>query len=182
VSTEFPRIKVLVDGTFSYLGQFPFKIAGVAGGERYVFAELNRGSVNRLFIAQFESFLPESHETYNYSFADAPSLGGHRFRQNEFAYSNRQAKAENPEGEGVLTANFLSGHGYRLEDELMASRFVTVPDPERKHELILFYIENVSSSGHRLEEFYVGEEGTPVWAAIAKGLATRSLESFKVVN
>ncbi len=181
-SKEFPNIQVQVDKAFQYLGKFQFTIHGMAKGERYVFAELKANKIKRLFIFQFEEFLPESTETYNYSFKDALDMGGYKFKQNTFAFSNQQSKNENPTNEGTLTADFLAGKGYLLEDELMASRFVTVPDAERKHELILFYIESIQDSGQRLEEFYKGDEKTAIWDQISKELTQRSTENFVILK
>jgi hypothetical protein len=64
----------------------------------------------------------------------------------------------------------------------MMSRFVTVPDDERKHELILFYVENVSETGHRLQEFYEGESDTQIWQEISRGLTRRSFENFSILK
>lgn len=182
VSTAFPKIQVKLDNAFRYIGKFDFTIQGMAKGERYIFADSKKGKVNRLFIAQFEEILPDSNETYNYSFKDALSLGSHKFRQNTFAFSNRQGKQENPANEGALTVDFLTKKGYFIEDEMMASRFVTVPDIGRKHELIFFYLENISESGHRLAEFYKGEDRTPIWEEISRGLTKRSSGSFIILN
>lgn len=182
VSTQFPKIQVKVDKAFQYIGKFDFVIQGMAKGERHIFADSRERRVKRLLIAQFEEILPDSNETYNYSFKDALSLGSHRFRQNTFAFSNRKGKQENPTNEGALTIDFLTKKHYLVEDEMMASRFVTVPDAERKHELILFYIESVRDSGHRLQEFYIGENRTPTWEEISQGLTKRSFKSFSIVD
>ena len=182
VSTKLPDIRVKLSKAFRYIGKLDFTIPDVAKGERYIFAETQGRKIKRLFIAQFEAILPESTVTYNYSFKDALTLGSHKFRQNTFAYSNRESKQENPQGEGALTADFLTKKGYVLEDELMMSRFVTVPDAERKHELILFYVENVSESGRRLQEFYEGDGEALIWQEVSRGLTKRSLENFAVLK
>lgn len=182
VSTKFPNIQIEVDKAFQYLGKFEFMIQDIAKGERYIFAEVKAKRIQRLFIAQFEEILPDSAETYNYSFKDALTIGSHKFKQNTFAFSNQQSKQENPKNEGALTADFLTAKGYLLEDELMSSRFVTVPDAERKHELILFYIENIQDSGHRLKEFYEGDERTATWEQISKELTARSVKDFAILK
>ncbi len=182
VSDGFPKIRVKVDPRFRYVGSFSFVIPGMAEGERYVFVDARAERVNRLFIAQFEGILPTSTETYNYGFATALSLGGHRFRENTFAFSNRKGREENPASEGPLTVDFLTRNGYVVEDEMMASRLVTVPDPERKHELILFYMESIAGSGHRLEAFYQGDDRTPLWQGLSQDLTKRALESFRILG
>ena len=180
-SNQYPDIKIELDGDFKYVGKFDFTIRDIAKGERYVFVEAGKKKkIKRMFIAQFEEILPESPEFYRYNFETARKFGSHKFRQNTFAYSNKESRKENPQGEGVLTEDFLRQKGYELEDELMMSRFVTVPDAEKKRELILFYIENVSPTKHRVTDFYSGDNETEIWREISKALTERSLKAFQI--
>ena len=180
ISDTLPKIKIAVKGRFKYVGRFDFKIRDVAAGERFVFVDAKNGKVKKMFIAQFEGFLPHIADYYRYSFANAMNFGLHKFRHNTYAYSNREARRSNPMGEGVLTEDFLKKKGYLLEDELMMSRFLTVPDKAKKHELILYYLENVSSSNHKLAEFYKDDKPAQVWKNIAKDIKLRSLKAFKI--
>ncbi|NNE99399.1 MAG: hypothetical protein HKN25_10310 [Pyrinomonadaceae bacterium] len=180
VSDSLPRIKVRVSEEFKYAGRFDFKIRDVAAGERLVFINADKKKVKRMFIAQFEGFLPHIDDYFRYSFKNALVFGKFKFRQNPYAYSNSEARQANPKGEGVLTEDFLKTKGYLLEDELMMSRFITVAGADKKHELILFYLENVSSSGHSLSEFYKNNKSTPIWQKISAELKTRSLKSFEI--
>lgn len=181
VSNQYPNIEIELNGDFKYVGKFDFTIRDIARGERYIFVEADkRKKIKRMFIAQFEEILPESSEIYRYNFDKAQKFGSHKFRQNTFAYSNKESRKENPQGEGVLTEDFLRQKGYQLEDELMMSRFVTVPDAEKKRELILFYIENVSPTKHHVTDFYSGDNETEIWKQISKDLTERSLRAFKI--
>lgn len=181
VSDKLPKIKVEVAKGFKYLGRFDFIIGEIASGERFVFVDASANKkVKRLFIAQFEQILPTSDEIYRYSFEKAKQIGEHRFRQNTFAFSGAEAKRENPKGEAALTAEFLAAKGYKLEDELMLSRFLTVPDAEKKHEMILFYIENISTTRKRLSDLYVGDEESAIWKTLSRGLTDRSSRAFSI--
>ncbi len=180
ISNQLPQIKVKLKGNFKFVGKFDFTIRDVAKGERFVFVEARKNKIRRIFIAQFEAILPESDELYRYNFDNAQKFGIHKFRQNTFAYSSLEAEKENPKGEATLTAKFLKDKGYLLEDELMMSRFVTVPDLEKKHELILFYLENVSQTKHKLSEFYQGDDETEIWKQISGELTKRSLKAFRI--
>ena len=183
VSSDLPAIRVRVDAAFEYLGRFPIRIDDAAEGERLVFGEVRDDHVVRLFVAQFEHFLPEVDDWYRYSFEDAMELGGHRFRQNTYAYSNAEAARTNPGGESASMAAFLRGNGYRLEDELMMSRFVTVAGADKKHELILFYIENLSTTGHELSELYdASGNDTSIWKTVSMEITERSLECFEILE
>ncbi len=180
ISGKLPQIKIVVDEKFRYAGRFDFRIRDVAAGERFVFVDAEKKKVKRLFIAQFEGFLPGVDDFFRYSFANAETFGGHKFRHNNFAFSNKEARENNPHGESVLTSDFLKEKGYELEDELMLSRFLTVPDKEKRNELILFYVENISPTEHTLSEFYDGDNETEIWKRIGKDLRERSLKSFAV--
>lgn len=180
ISNQLPKIKVKLKGNFKFVGKFDFTIRDVAKGERFVFVDAKKNKIQRLFIAQFEAILPTSEEIYRYNFDKAQKFGEHKFRQNTFAYSNTEARKENTKGEGVLTEDFLKEKGYLLEDELMMSRFLTVPDVEKKHELILFYLENVNQTNRNLADFYKGDEETEVWREISRNLTARSLKAFKI--
>ena len=181
ISTELPKIAITVDPAFKYIGKFDFVLKEIAKGERYVFVDADRGKkIKRLFIAQFEGFIPGNSHTYNYRFDNAELMAGHKFRQNTFAYSNLESERDAPAAEAALTAKFLRDRGYKLEDELMMSRFLTVPDAERRNELILFYLENASTTGKNIADFYADDEETTVWKNISVGLTARSREAFKV--
>jgi len=181
-SEKLPKIKIALDDSFVYQGKIDFKIRDIAIGERYIFIDSENHIVKRMFIAQFEGFLPSSEEFYRYSFVNATEMGNHKFRQNTYAFSNSESMAANPVGEAALTFNFLKDKGFKVEDELMMSRFVTVAGKDKKHELILFYVENVSESGHRLENFYEDDSETQIWQDISKYLTERSLQIFEIIE
>lgn len=179
-SSALPAIRLRVDSAFRFVGAFDFRIRDVASGRRYLFADVRRDTVVRLVIAQFESILPTSEETYRYSFDGAPLRARMPFRENEFAFSHTAAAAEAPEGEAALTARFLASRGIHLADEVMTWRFLTVPDSARKHELIIVYIEPLEPSGVRLRDLYAGDEATPQWRTLARQLRSRAERAFEV--
>lgn len=180
VSDKLPKIKIEVGKDFVYVGRFNFKIRDVAGGERFVFVEAKDKKVKRMFVAQFEGFFKHIDNYFRYSFKDALKFGKHKFRHNSYAFSNKESYKNNPKGEANLTKVFLNSKGYLLEDELMMYRYITVPDAEKKHELILFYFENVSETGNTLSDFYENDRATNLWKRIAMKLMNRSLATFKV--
>jgi hypothetical protein len=110
------------------------------------------------------------------------TIGGYKFKQNTFAFDAREALKKSPPDEGALTTQFLQKKGLVTENEIMAARLVNVPDTERKHEMILFYMENVSDNGHELKDFYSGEERTPLWRETSQGLAQRLVAIFTIIQ
>jgi hypothetical protein len=180
ISDSLPQIKIKVDPAIQYLGSFPFKIKDIAAGERYVFAEAEGKKIKRAVIAQFEGFLPESSEIYRYSFANAISIGTHKFNHNTFAFTNADAAKENPEGEAPLTASFLKKKGFEIPEAWIVSRFLTLGDESRKYEMILFYQEDAVSTGHTFEELSVNDESTDLLKSIAPSLKERALKAMQI--
>ena len=196
VSKELPEIEIEVADEFHYVGTFDFEIIAnsteypeeirskpVAAGDRYVFVSANSGQiVNKLFIVQLEGFLPDNDFTFNYNFDNAEFIGKNKYRGNTWFYDSKKLAEENPNNEGALTRAFLQERGYQLEDEFMMSRFVGLASEDRKHEIIIFYLEMLNkTTGYSLEEY---EEGISRQEAdsIRSALVDRSKRSFRIIK
>jgi len=180
ISDSLPQIKIKVDPAIPYVGSFPFKIKDIAAGERYVFAESEGKKIKRAVIAQFEGFLPESSEIYRYSFANAISIGPHKFNHNTFAFTNADAVKENPEDEAALTASFLKKKDFEIPDAWIVSRFLTLGDESRKYEMILFYQEDAESTGRKFDELSVNDESTDLLKSMGPSLKDRALKAMQI--
>jgi hypothetical protein len=180
ISDSLPQIKIKVEPAIQYVGSFPFEIKGVAAGERYVFAESNGKNIKRAVIAQFESFLPESSEIYRYNFANAIDIGKHKFNHSTFAFTNEDAIKENPDGEAALTVSFLKKKGFEIPAAWIVSRFLSLGDESRKHELILFYQEDLKSTGRKFEELSVNGESTEVLKSMDPALKERAVKAMQI--
>ena len=180
ISMAAPPVRIEVNKEFRYLGSFPFRIQDMAAGNRFIFIDGDANHVHRMFIVQFESILPESTEIYRYSFDNAILMEGLPFRHNTFAFSIQQDIKENPHAEVAMTQDFLQKKNYKISDEWMASRFLTLGDDSRKSEMILFYMEPISSTGYRLAHFYDGDSRTEIWEKISKDLDARSRNAFQL--
>lgn len=176
-SSDFPSMELMLDDDFVYIGRVPFEIEDMATGERFVFVVPGHDDdIDRMFIAHFESIY--SDDTFNYSFTGAPEIGGLKVRENPFAYSNAEARASNPAGEPAKTMDLLIEHGFQPTDIWLMHRYVSVPDPDRKHEMILFYVEMFDGE---LSALYRDGRDTPEWQALATQLKARADRSFRLV-
>lgn len=180
ISDSLPQIKIKVDSAIRFIGSFPFKIQDIAAGERFVFAESEGKKIKRAVIAQFEGFLPQSSEIYRYSFANAITFGSHKFNHNTFAFTNEAATKENPEGEAALTYSFLQKKGFEIPEAWIVSRFLTLGDESRKYEMILFYQEDVESTGRKFEELSVNDESTEALKSMGPLLKERALKAMQI--
>ena len=196
VSTANPAIKAAVDSSFTYVGNFPFSIVAnsdeypadlqqkvVAEGERYVFiSAASDGNISKLFVVQLEGFLDNNNQIYRYRLENGLRLGEKRYRNNTFFFDQSSGSPADSTSDVALTRRFLRGKGYSIENELMASRFVGIADSLRKHEIIFFYMEPMSQSGHTLPQLEKGEIDSTTLAGIRSGLIERSLKSFKIIE
>lgn len=175
-SSDYPAMELTLDERFVFVGRVPFEIEGMATGERLVFiVPGQRDEIERMFIAHFESIY--SDDTFNYSFEGMPEVGGLKMRENPFAYSNAEARASNPESESARTMDLLVDQGFTPTDVWLMYRYVSVPDPDRKHEMILFYVEMFYGE---LSALYRNDRMTPEWRTRAAMLKTRADAVFRL--
>lgn len=154
ISLANPKIRVEIDRNFRYVGTVPFTIDDQGAGNRYVFVHATRDKhIQRMFIIQQEGFLRSSGEVYRYKITSPAKLGSADYQHSVIMYDNNADIREEPGKESDLTQRFLATHGYVLEPELVMSRFARPADSERKHEIIFFCYENLSSYGHKLRDF-----------------------------
>ena len=181
-STDLPAVRVRVDPAFEYLGSHQFEIYEAAQVERHIFVDAQDGSIQRLLIFQFEGYLSDNDYAYQWGVTNPIDLGGQTYHHNTYCYNNNEVIQQQPGSEPDHTTRILREKGYTLEDELMMSRFARIVGDDQRHELIIFYIENVNSTGHTLQE--ISEEGAIVekYGDLSEALTRRALESFEVLE
>ena len=182
VSSQEPSLAIKVDSSFEYVGRHTFKIRDVAAGERFVFVDAEASQIKRLFLVQFEGFLPEIDAYYRYNLSASPVVAGYPFRSKGYAFDIVDSIAASPVSESAATYPFLEENGYEVPQQWMMWRSLTVVDDAKKKELIIFYVEDVASTSLSLDEFYVNDEASDGWAEIQKGLESRANASFELAE
>lgn len=159
-SSDNPAIRIDVDHKLRYVGNFQFRIEHAVSGYLYIFVHAERDKhVERMFVIQQESFLPSSNDTYKYPITNPLRLGKSEYQHSVIFDDNQARIDEEPGKEADLTQRFLAAHKYVTEPEIVMSRFARPIGAERKHEIILFCYENLSSYRHRLADFLNGTNG-----------------------
>lgn len=195
-SQALPNVAIRVDTSFAFAGSFDIEILAnseewpdsligkpIAAGERFLFVDAQHDKVaKRLLIAQFEGFLDNNDQTYNYNFANADTIGANRYRHNTWFYNSREQAAQNPAGEGAKTRAFLADSGFSVEDEYMMSRFVGLASQDRRNEIIIYYIEMLrSSTGLTLAE-WESSEADDRREDVLREFVDRSRKAFDIVR
>jgi hypothetical protein len=195
VSKRLPEIAIRLPASFRYLGSTAFVLRQLAEVDRHHFLETNpEGSMRSLVILHFESFLPAINGTFNYRMPHPPdragpafrfspevvTLGEHEYIHNTWFFDAHEDIKSNPDAELVRTAQLLAELGYALPGELQMSRYVRVVSPDRKSEMILFYLEPLAPTGLRIEDFVAGGPAESVVDDLSDRLTARSGEVFMV--
>ena len=170
ISPSRPALAIRVDPAIPYLGAHPIRIRDVAAGERHVFAAVEDGRAKRLVVLQFEGFLDGIDNTYRYDLSRSPVVAGYPFRGNGFAFDMDRSVREEPSGEAAGTHAFLKAHGIEPPRHWMMWRSLTVADPDRRHELILFYAEDAQDRGLTVDDLYRDDRETEVWLRLQEEL------------
>lgn len=178
ISDRDPALRIRVKDSLPYVGAFRFPLKGVACVERHVFAEAKKGTIRRLFIVQFEGIFDSSEMTYRWTVKRPIRLGGVDYHHNMWAFDSDALIRQDPDTEPAHTRAFLASKGLAIDAEAVMSRFARIVGENRKHELILFYIEPLAGTGLRVRDFPDGDPTTPAQQQAAKRIEERSLRTF----
>lgn len=189
-------MRLTIPTEFRPLGRLEFALEDTAWVDRHLFAVVDGTSIQRLIILQFEGFLDGVDGAYSFAVPPAEQVAGSNYRfspspvrlgasdwvHNTWAFDHRASAEENPGRESDRTLELLAELGLRLEAELIMSRFVRAVGEDARRELILFYIEPLTASGHRLDEFPDGGPPSAVYDQLSTAVTERSLEIFRTLQ
>ena len=196
VSQADPPMTVTIADGFEYLGKDNFLLGepGTHDVERHHWVDSDNDRVTAMIVIQFEQILDGVEGKYefkvpperyiagsNYRFAPAfVRLGDHDYLHNTWAFDTRVSAIENPGRESDQTLRLLAANGYRIDDEMIMSRFVRAVGENRRREVILFYMEPLRLHGHSLSEF--PDRGPPSadFDRISATLDARARAAFEV--
>ena len=179
-SPGLPKVRIAVDKSLKYLGKFDFNLRNIAAGERYVWAEAEGGRVKRMFVVQFEGFLPHVNQQYRFKMRTPVKLGSETYSHNLWFYNDEATRAAQPPNEAAHLARFLAERGLSQDMDLMMSRFARIAGEDKRNEIILFYWENLRDHGLSAKDFPEEQPVTPEQKKLGEGFYQRSLKAFAV--
>lgn len=182
ISTANPHLEIHLDPKFQYIGHIEFDLSNIAHVDRHIFVEAIATHIRRMFILQFEGFLDNNAKTYHFAMDNPIDLGSIPFTHHNYFFSNAADIAANPAAEIAHTNRYLNAKGFQIEDEQMTSRFARIVGTAKRHELILFYHENLRDTGYNMDQISRDDEILEPYTHIAQELTQRSLTSFRVLE
>lgn len=184
VSSANPAAVVTIPETASFLGSSSWRLYDVADAEIYIYAEAGPDDViDRLYWIQFEAYIPERPGlSYDYESSrhDTPrTIAGRPFFVRA-RFGEGHAEAPQPGSDAERMREIVAAAGLRLPDATMNVRFVHLPDPSRRSEMLIIYLEDLRASGTPLETLIAEYPGTEAWGPIAESLTERALDQIGI--
>lgn len=147
ISSDAPKVKIKFDKKFKFAGSHKFVLYNRAEAEQFFFADADNQKIKRLYMLQFESYLPKIDATYNYNEPETIKIGGLDYFSNTEVVPNVEAALSAvPDSDIAKAAAFLQSKNFVLMKSLLYQRFVRVVSADKRSEFIILYIENADGA------------------------------------
>lgn len=146
-SPYLPAIRIRFDSKFNYVGKQRFVLYERAQAEQFFFvAADNRGRIQRMYLVQFEGYLPGVDAAYDYPATQTVTLAGQTYLVNAEAVSNvSDVIKQDPQSDMARAAAFLQSKGLHISNSIRFQRFVRLVDDAKRNELLLIYVEDATT-------------------------------------
>ena len=183
ISTQLPSVSLEFAKPFKYVGGHSFVLYEVANAEQHFFVDADKdGRIKRMYWVQFEGYLPSNSHVYDYQASKVVNIGGLEFIADASA-RNLKANPGRPDSDGNRARAFLTSKGYRLgSDDVLTQRLVHLADQEKRNELMIIYLEDLSARKLTAADFAPGGKAADEWKGISKGLLERATKNLKLTR
>lgn len=182
-SHGLPDIKIRVADTLRYMGELKFTLMDAARVEMFLFAEDDVNyQFKRIFVVQFEGYLPDNDFRYEYPALEQVQLGQHGYMTDGGVLMLDRVMKRRPEGDIAVWVNWLKQQGYdpRLWNDMGYRRFVRLVDKSQRNEILLLYFENLYTQEERAEELLRAGESDPRLLELKAQVHANALRSFLI--
>jgi hypothetical protein len=180
-SYALPAVSIKFDNAFRYVGSQSFVLYDVANAEQHFFIDADKqGRIKRMYWVQFEGYLSNNSEVYDYKVNQTVNLGMFTFIADAQARSV-SGNPGRPESDGYRARAFLEAKGYRMgSSEVLWQRLVHMADAAKRNELMIIYLEDLSLMGLTAADLAAGGKAHARWEKISKELLKRALDGMKI--
>src|ERR1700749_510134 len=147
-STSLPAIRMRFDKGLKYVGSQKFVLYERAQAEQHFFVDADAGGrIRRMYMLQFEGYLPGIDASYSFEAKETVKLGGLDYIVNAESVPNvAAALAQQPESDAARAVEFLKGKGYSVGEYVRFQRFVRLVDEAKRNEFIMLYVEDAGTT------------------------------------
>ncbi len=176
-SDSEPEIAIQVDDAFAYAGRQSFILFSNSNVTQFYFVKDKGKKVNALITIQFEGYLPEINQVYNYKIKDSVMLDGAGYLYSTVYNQPPKVLNDTIQSDVWHRFSFLNARGYGLPDEVIGYRFVKLIDETKRKEMLIIYNEDVKNTGRTSEELEKDQEKLD---RVLSKLLQRALKSFTI--
>ena len=181
ISRAMPPIKIKFGKSFKYVGTQSFVLYGNAQVEQHFFVDADDRTIKRMFMVQFEGYLPTNTHTYNYQIKDTIKLGGLDFMYDTQVGSVSAFRKQYPDSDAARAATFLEGKGYQPDGmDVVFQRYIRLVDETRRNEMLVVYYESLNGTGLAAADLSEGGRAAADRERVFREVQQRGLNSFKV--
>jgi hypothetical protein len=175
VSEHDPRVTITIPKQALYVGANRWILYDVADCEQYVFVEADADKVvQRLYWIQFEAYVPSRPELkHNYTDPVQQIQGINFYVKSHFGGIEEW---DGPGSDMERVHKMLQSAGFIAPKGIMFGRFVHLPDPQMRKELMVIYAENLDSMGIAWKDLMPGDKSADRWPQFEKELVQRASE------
>ena len=182
-SHVLPPIEIKFDKAFKYVGSQQFVLYDRAQVEQFFFVAANRGSIKRMFMVQFEGYLPDNTHTYDYNIKETVRLGELDFMSDNAVVNVPAFRKQYPDSDAGRAAAFLETKGYVLAGEdIIFQRFVRLVDEARRNEVLILYYETLNEKGFTAASLSDGGKAASQRDRLFEEVRQRALKGFTVAK
>jgi hypothetical protein len=171
-SVELPPLRVRFSKAFKYIGSQRFILYGRAQVEQHFFVDADKQRrIKRMYMLQFEGYLPGISDAYNYPVTKTVNLAGQNYIANaEVVPDVPAALKQDSQSDIAHAASLLENKGYSVGKAIMFERFVRLVDEAKRNEFILLYVETL------------GDHPLPQMEQVEQDLSRRALKGFTILR
>lgn len=178
-SEDDPALRVHLPESAEYVGSKSWILYGASDIEMHVFVEADADKVvQRYYQVQFEAIRddhPDSKYDYPVSNPETMDLDGYTVHVRPGLRAKAQELREGSDTETMI--ELVSQAGYVFPANMLTVRFVHLPTPDLRKEMIVLYGEDMSATiGMVAQKIEAGEAGM-TWADMNNGLVQRAAEA-----
>ena len=183
MSDADPAVTLAFDPAFEHVGGQQFILYGVADTEQHFFVETHDdGTLKSVYWLQFEGYLPD--KPYSYDYDDSPlrlMLGDYEF-YTDTAFVEVDPNRKRRRGtDGALARELLESRGFTLPNDYVYARMVYLTDETRRKELMIIFIDDLSSYGTRAADLAEDGPDAERWPDIERAHLDRVKDTLRIV-
>ena len=174
-----PKITLKFKKDFKYIGKQSFILFENSKVTQLYYAKISGKQVNAFYTIQFEEYLPEINQKYNYKIKDSLKISDVSFLYSPVFNEPNKTLNDSKKSDVWYKYKFLQSKGFTMPDEVAGHRFVKVLDSTSKKEMLIVYNEDIKLSNMTFAEV---DEGTEKFETLKANLLKKALTGFSILK